>query len=64
MSLRENSCIEIESIDGEDGNPHTICRTLGHWLLPTAAANAHSVDDIALFGLVTQTASLVRSRGA
>jgi len=36
---------------------------LGDWTLATTAANANAVDDKALLGLVTKTASLLRSAG-
>lgn len=40
---------------------HTIGGTLWHWLLATTTANANTVDDIALLGLVTETTGLVWS---
>lgn len=43
---------------------HTESGTLGHWLLASTTANTDAVDDIALLGLVTQTAGLVWSRWA
>jgi hypothetical protein len=39
----------------------TISSTLWHWSLAATTANAHAVDDIALFGLVSETAGLVWS---
>lgn len=42
-------------------------RTLGDWLFAVTAADAHTVDNISLLGLVTETAGLVRAgwaRGA
>ena len=42
----------------------TIGGTLGNRLLAATTADTHAVDDIALLGLVTQAASLVRARGA
>lgn len=41
--------------------PHTICSTLGDWTLAASTADSDTVYDISLLGLVTQTASLVRS---
>ena len=43
---------------------HTIGGTLGDGPLAATTADAHAVDDIALLGLVTETASLVEARGA
>jgi hypothetical protein len=40
---------------------HTICGTLWNWPLPAATANAHAVDAEALFGPVSEAASLIRS---
>ena len=42
----------------------TVCSALRHRPLPASTAHTHAVDDIALFGLVSQTASLVRARWA
>lgn len=45
----------------------TVGGTLGHGSLAATAADAHTVDDIALLGLVAEAAGLVgagRSRGA
>lgn len=42
---------------------HTVGGTLGHGSLATTTADADTVDDIALLGLVAQTASLVGARG-
>jgi len=41
----------------------TIHNTLRDGSLPASSADSDSVDNVALFGLVTETASLVRSRG-
>ena len=38
---------------------HTVCGTLWHRLLPASSPHTHTVDDIALLGFVSQTASLV-----
>jgi hypothetical protein len=38
--------------------------TLGNWLLASTTANTDAVDNVALLGLVTQTASLVGARWA
>ena len=46
------------------GEARTIGGTLGDGLLAATTANAHAVDDIALLGLVTEAAGLVRARGA
>lgn len=43
---------------------HTVSSTLWHWLLATSTANTDTIDDIALLGLVTKTASLIRARRA
>ena len=43
---------------------HTIGGTLWHWALATSTADADTVDNIALLGLVTQTACLIRTRWA
>ena len=43
---------------------HTIGGTLWNWALATSTANADTVDNIALLGLVTQAACLVRARWA
>ena len=40
---------------------HTISSTLGNWLLATSTADTDTIDNIALLGLVTKTACLVRS---
>ena len=40
---------------------HTVCSTLRHRLLPSTSPHSHAVDDIALLGLVSQAASLVRA---
>jgi hypothetical protein len=40
---------------------HTICSTLWYWSLAASTANADTVNDISLFGLVSKTASLVRA---
>lgn len=42
----------------------TVGGTLGDGLLAATAADAHTVDDIALLGLVTEAAGLVRARRA
>lgn len=42
---------------------HTIGSTLGDGLLATTTADADTVDDIALLGLVTETAGLVGAAG-
>ena len=38
-------------------------RTLGDLLLAVAAADTDTVDNVALLGLVAETAGLVRTRG-
>ena len=43
---------------------HTVGGTLGSGPLAATAADAHTVDNIALLGLVTETAGLVGARGA
>ena len=40
----------------------TIGSTLGDWALAATATNTDTVDDIALLGLVSKTAGLVRAR--
>ena len=40
-------------------NGLTVGGTLGHWPLTTTAADTHTVDDIALLGLVSKAAGLV-----
>lgn len=40
---------------------HTVGSTLGHRPLPPTPPHAHTVDDIALLGLVPHAASLVRA---
>jgi len=42
---------------------HTIGGTLGDGLLAATTADAHTVDDIALLGLVSQAAGLVGAAG-
>ena len=42
----------------------TIGGTLWHWALATSTADTDTVDNIALLGLVTQTACLIRTRWA
>lgn len=42
----------------------TVGGTLGNGPLAATAADAHAVDDVALLGLVTETAGLVGARGA
>jgi len=51
---RHMACIQIRTISG----------TLGHRSLATTTADADAVDDISLLGLITEAASLVRSRRA
>jgi hypothetical protein len=41
---------------------HTICSTFGYWTLATTTTNSDAIDNIALLGLVAQTASLVGTR--
>jgi hypothetical protein len=43
---------------------HTVGGTLGHWALAASTTDTNTVDDIALLGLVTQTAGLVGTRWA
>jgi hypothetical protein len=43
---------------------HTVCSTLRHRLLASTSPHTHTVDDISLLRLVSQTASLVRARWA
>lgn len=47
-----------------DDKRRTVGGTLGHRPLAATAADADTVDDIALLGLVTEAASLVGARGA
>lgn len=42
----------------------TIGRAFGDWPLPTSSTDTDTIDNIALLGLVAQTASFVRSRRA
>ena len=42
--------------------PRTVCSTLWHWLLAASPTNTHTVDDITLLGLITQTAGFVWTR--
>ena len=42
----------------------TVGGTLGGRALATTAADSDTVDDVTLLGLVTETASLVGTRGA
>ena len=46
------------------GVSRTIGSSLGNWTLATTTANSDTVDNIALLGLVTKTASLVGARWA
>ena len=41
---------------------HTISSSLGNWALATSTANSDTVNNIALLGLVTKTASFVGTR--
>jgi hypothetical protein len=43
---------------------HTVGSTLRNRLLASSTANTHTVDDVALLGLVAETASLVGARWA
>jgi hypothetical protein len=43
---------------------HTVCGTLWYGALATSTADTDTVDNIALLGLVTKTASLVGTRWA
>lgn len=55
--------VTLSPIDERKSSFLTVCGTLGHGPLATSAAHAHTVDDIALLGLVSQAASLVGTRG-
>jgi hypothetical protein len=44
--------------------PHTVGGTLWHWALASTTTDTNAVDDIALLGLVTETAGLVWTRWA
>jgi len=41
---------------------HTVSSTLWYWTLATSAANTDTIDNIALFRLVAQTTSFIRTR--
>jgi hypothetical protein len=41
---------------------HTVCSTLWHWPLAASTANADTVDNITLLGLVSEAASFVGAR--
>jgi hypothetical protein len=41
---------------------HTVSSTLWHWSLAASTANADTVDNIALLGLVSESACLVGAR--
>lgn len=45
------------------GRRRTVGGTLGGGTLAASAADAHAVDDVALLGLVAETAGLVGARG-
>ena len=51
-----------KEVSGRD--ERTVGGTLGGRALAATAADTHAVDNVALLGLVTQAASLVRARGA
>jgi hypothetical protein len=40
----------------------TICSTLWHWSLAASTANADTIDNVSLLGLVSEPAGFVRSR--
>ena len=65
--------LPVERVLGRDPFPscrffsRTVGGTLGHGALATTAADADTVDNVSLLGLVSQTAGLVgarRARGA
>lgn len=61
--MQEGSCEVSKKCEWQ----HTVSGTLGHRSLAASAADAHTVDDIALLGLVTEAAGLVgagRTRSA
>lgn len=63
--MRVSDCSHGSSNCSQEAvSTHTIGGTLGHWALAATTANTHAVDNIALLGLVTQTASLVGARRA
>lgn len=47
----------------DSGRDHTIGGALRDGLLAATTADTHAVDDIALLGLVSETAGLVGARG-
>ena len=56
------AALELDVVDTlADG--FAIGSTLGDGLLPVATAHTHTVDDISLLGLVSQTTSFVGSGG-
>jgi hypothetical protein len=52
------------SIDLSTPKFHTVCSTLWYWPLATSTADTNTVDNIALLGLVTQSACFIRTRRA
>lgn len=58
--IQSVSCCFAQRIDFS----RTVGGTLGRHALAATAADTGTVDDIALLGLVTQTAGLVRTRRA
>ena len=50
--------------ESRDGNVRTVSGTLGGGLLAATAADAHTVDNVALLGLVSETAGLVETARA
>ena len=59
---RQKLLFRSQSLSPQRIGFHTVCSTLGDWLLATSTTNSDTVNDIALLGLVTKTASLIRAR--
>lgn len=51
-------------VDEQREKEHTEGGTLGDGLLAATTTDADAIDDIALLGLVAETAGLVQTRGA
>ena len=53
-----------EVLPGFSSDILTVSSTLGYWTLATTATNSDTVDNVALLGLISKTASLVGTRRA
>lgn len=63
MRVVSHACSMFSEL-GAGGPLRTISSTLGHWPLATSTADSNAVDDIALFGLVAETARFVGAGGS